>query len=139
MPFVIGAIVLFSWLFGLRVQDVPKELQPLQGRWLVTSINGADVDPADMAVFRILGDQYMQGVKGKLVERGRIKVDASKTPMAIDFVIAAGRHNGLTQLGIVEVTDGVIKFHLNLPAMKDRPADFTPRDGFQIVVGKRAK
>jgi len=131
--------VLLALTAAVTAQDaVPKELAPLQGRWIVTSVNGETVDSSAQAVFRITGDQYMVGQGGKLVERGTVKVDASKKPMALDFIISAGRYQGLTQLGILEITSDTLKLYVNTPGATARPTDFERRDGHDLVIAKKS-
>lgn len=115
-----------------------KELTALQGRWLITHVGGVPVGPNDPeGAFTVKGDEYAQGVGGKLVERGRIKLDATKKPIEVEFAITAGKLAGSTQLGIVEITGDTVRFHMSAPGSKERAKDFTPREGFELLAAKK--
>ena len=43
----------------------------------------------------------------------------------------------MIQPGIVEIAGDVVKFHVARPGAKERPTDFTPREGFELVAAKR--
>jgi uncharacterized protein (TIGR03067 family) len=122
---------------GLLAQDAPSQarldpaLAPLQGTWVISSINGQPLS-VEMALV-IKGDKYEQVVDGSVDERGGVKVDAKKTPMAIDLSIAEGNDAGKLQVGIVEVGAGGMKLKLNVPAAPARPTAFGIEDGFLMV------
>ncbi len=136
------AAVLVGLLISVAIvsaQDtMPKELAALQGRWVLTSIGGQVPGPSDPeGAFMVTGDQYVQAVGGRVVERGTLKIDASKKPVAVDFLITVGRYANTTQLGIVEVTGDTVRFHLGPPGGTERPPDFKPREGFELVAAKK--
>jgi uncharacterized protein (TIGR03067 family) len=116
---------------------VPKELEALQGRWQIVAIDGKDVGPDVQAGFTVTGDQYSQGVNGKLVERGSLKVDTTQKPNTIDFIITAGASQGKTQLGIIQITGDTVTIKVNQPGATVRPKDFTPSEGFEVVTARR--
>ena len=116
---------------------VPKELEQLQGRWQIIAIDGKDVGVDVQAGFTVKGDQYSQGVSGKLVERGSLKVDSTQKPNTIDFIIAAGNSQGKTQLGIIQITGDTVMIKVNQPGATVRPKDFTPSEGFEVVTARR--
>ena len=116
---------------------VPKELEPFQGRWQVVAFDGKDVGPDVQAGFTVTGDQYTQGVNGKLVERGSLKIDATQKPIAIDFIISAGSFQGKTQLGIIQLSGDTLTIKVNQPGATVRPKDFTPSEGFEVVTARR--
>jgi uncharacterized protein (TIGR03067 family) len=117
-----------------------QERAALDGTWLVTSLslNGQTrgTDGAQLAV-TITGDKYEQSLNGEVDERGTIKVDPTKKPMTIDFIISEGVAQNTTQLGIVEVTGDTVKFYLNAPGATVRPADFTPLADHLLIIAKR--
>ena len=110
----------------------------LQGTWIVASINGeAAPSGAPEMTLTFTGDKYEQAMGGQVNERGTIKVDATKKPMAIDLAIGEGSDAGKTQLGIFEVSGDTMKLHLDTPDAGQRPADFTPKEGSFMVVAKK--
>jgi uncharacterized protein (TIGR03067 family) len=121
-----------------RTQDaVPKEMQPLQGTWVMTQING-DPAPGDMALV-ISGLKYSETVDGTVDETGLFKVDASKTPMTVDLIIQAGDAAGKTQLGIFDVKGDTLRLLLNAEGATVRPTSLEKADGELFIVAQRKK
>jgi uncharacterized protein (TIGR03067 family) len=119
-------------------EPVSKGIASLQGRWLVVQVGEQTVAPTDPeGAFMVTGDKYVQGVGGRVTERGTIQVDGTKQPMTIDFVISAGRFANTRQLGIFEVSGDTVRFHLAAPGATTRPENFTPKEGFELVVAKK--
>ena len=138
---MLAAIVLMS--AGLMAQDAKKPLdkafEPLQGSWSVTSINGQSLEAMGSMSLVIKGDKYEQVTNGTTDERGSIKVDATKKPMAIDLSIEEGNDAGKLQLGIIEVTGDAMKVKLNQPDAAGRPTAFGMEEGFLMVLATKAK
>ena len=85
------------------------------------------------------GDKYNQTQGGQVVERGTIKLDASKTPLAIDFMIQEGGDANKTQLGVLQITDDTITCKVNAAGATERPKDFVPADGYFVFLAKKVK
>jgi len=137
----------FALAVGAAAQQ-PKAPEPkapagaavLQGTWVITSINGQSApEGSPEMTLTFTGDKYQQAVGGAVNERGRIKIDASKKPMAIDLIIAKGSDAGKTQLGIIEVTGDAIRANLDIPGSQQRPADFNMKEGSIMFLGKKKK
>jgi uncharacterized protein (TIGR03067 family) len=112
----------------------------LQGTWVITSVNGqAAPEGSPEMSLTFTDDKYHQTVGGEVNERGTIKLDTSKTPMAIDLIITEGSDAGKTQLGIIEVTGDTVRANLDTPGTSQRPTDFTVKEGFVMFEGKRKK
>jgi uncharacterized protein (TIGR03067 family) len=112
----------------------------LQGTWVLTSLNGqAMPEGAPELTLTITGDKYHQTLGSEVNERGTIKVDASKKPMTIDFVITEGADAGKTQLGVIEVSGDTMRASLDTPGAGQRPTDFTVKDDVIRFVGKKRK
>jgi uncharacterized protein (TIGR03067 family) len=121
-----------------RTQDaVPKEMQPLQGTWVMTQLNG-DPAPGDTALV-IAGSKYSETVNGTVDETGLFKVDASKTPMTVDLIIQEGDDAGKTQLGIFDVKGDTMRLLLNTAGATVRPTSLEKPDGELFVVAQRRK
>jgi uncharacterized protein (TIGR03067 family) len=121
-----------------RMQDaVPKAMEPLQGTWVMTQING---DPAtgDTALV-IAGSKYSETVDGTVDETGLFKVDASKTPMTVDLIIQEGDAAGKTQLGIFDVKGDTLRLLLNTAGATVRPTSLEKADGELFIVAQRKK
>jgi uncharacterized protein (TIGR03067 family) len=115
---------------------VDKALAPMQGTWVVTEFNGEA--PAAMLI-AIKGDKYEVIVNDAVTERGTIKLDATKKPLAMDLMIQEGEDAGKLQVGILEVTGDTMKAKLAAPATTTRPTSFTAEEGFVMVSLTRRK
>ena len=116
---------------------VARELVPLQGTWVLTSPDGQGMMPGGELALVITGNAYAQTVNGEVNERGTIKLDPTKKPMALDLMIAEGNDAGKTQLGLIEVSGDTMKGALNTPGDSVRPSDFSPKEGVIMFVGKK--
>jgi len=138
---MLAAVVLMS--AGVLAQDtkkpVDKALEPLQGSWSITSINGQSLEAMGTMSLVIKGNKYEQVTNGTTDERGSIKLDTTKKPMTIDLVIEEGNDAGKLQLGIIEVTGDAMKVKLNQPDTANRPTAFGMEEGFLMVVAVKAK
>ena len=115
-----------------------KELTSLQGTWVMTAINGETVGSAGPELtLTFTEDKYSQTLNGEVNERGTIKLDPSKKPMAIDLLITEGQDANKTQLGVLQITGDSIMGKLSAPGTPDRPTDFTPADGYVVFVMTR--
>jgi uncharacterized protein (TIGR03067 family) len=116
---------------------VPPALVPLQGTWIVSTINGQALG-GEMALV-IQGDRYHQIIDGSVDERGGVTIDPKAKPMTIDLAIEEGLDAGKKQMGIVEVTGDTMKLTLNLPGGTSRPSSFGAEVGFLMVDATRKK
>jgi uncharacterized protein (TIGR03067 family) len=132
-----------AWLSVLAVtvsaqNAVPKDLVPLQGTWVITSVNGQDLAAAGASMtLTIAADKYTQTVNGTVNERGTLKLDTAKKPIAIDLIITEGDDANKTQVGVVEVSGATMKLKLALPGQTTRPTDFAPADGVILAIATK--
>jgi len=132
LPITVAAAV------SARTQDaVPKEMQPLQGTWVMTQVNG-DPAPGETALV-ITGSKYAETVNGTVDETGLFKVDASKTPMTVDLIIQEGDAAGKTQLGIIDVKGDTMRLLLNSAGDTMRPTSLEKADGELFIVAQKKK
>lgn len=110
----------------------------LQGTWLITTFNGQPVPAGGPPVtLTVAGDRYYQTVGTQVNERGTMKIDASRTPMAVDFLITEGEDAGKTQLAVVDVSGDTMRASLDRPGTGQRPADFAVKDGVFVLSARR--
>ncbi len=125
---------------GLIASDTQQTITPsaLQGTWRLTSLNGRSL-PAQgpQITLSIVGERYQQALDGKVTERGTLKLDASKQPVAIDLAITEGDDSGKAQIGIVELTDGSLRMCLDTPGAGQRPSDFSVKDGVIVFEARK--
>ena len=116
---------------------VPAALKPLQGTWILTTPDGQPLAQSGDLTITITGDKYAQSVAGAVNERGTIKLDATKKPAWIDLTITEGADAGKHQVGLIEVTGGVMKGVFGAPGSTTRPANLTPAANIISFVGKK--
>jgi uncharacterized protein (TIGR03067 family) len=129
---------------GLRAQtpspELSKELKALQGTWVLTTADGQSMDGGATEIdLAVTGDKYTQTANGQVVERGSIKVDGSKNPIAIDLMIQEGDDANKTQLGVLQIGENTITCKLASPGTTERPKDFVPTDGSFTFTARKAK
>lgn len=109
--------------------DIPKELQPLQGKWAINSFNGEAIPPeaGDVSLV-ITGNRYQQIESGSISEEGTFTVDPSKTPMWITLSIRTGNDAGATQPGLIIVTGDKFQLGLAMAGNPTRPANMDAAD-----------
>ena len=106
----------------------------LEGEWRMTSgvADGApipdDVLPQIRGVCK--GDQVTTTLNDSVIMKATIKIDPSKNPRAIDYVVAAGPTQGQTHLGIYSLDGDTFKSCIGAPGT-ERPTDFTSKPGDQ--------
>lgn len=125
--------------------DVSRaDLEKLQGEWVMVSAqrDGKEMPAEEAAkMLRVVkGDGYVLTRDDKVVAKGTIKLDASKTPRAIDVTRSEGDGAGKSALGIYEVDGDMQKVCLAQPG-KDRPTEFSAKEGsgHTLAVWKRKK
>jgi uncharacterized protein (TIGR03067 family) len=113
--------------------DADKDLKQLQGSWTAVKIEekGKSLPEAllkklDMKLV-IKGDKYAQQVGGTVLEEGKVKVDPSKKPAAIDLAIESGKDKGKNQQGIYELKGDTLLLRFGQPGGDRRPTAFTAK------------
>ena len=117
---------------------VPAALKPYQGPWVLTSPDGQPLAQSGELTITVTGDKYAQAVAGAVNERGTIKLDATKKPTWIDLNITEGPDAGKLQVGLIELTGGVMKGVLGAAGSTTRPTSITTPGPDEIsFVGKK--
>ena len=117
--------------------SVQVALKPLQGTWIMTTHDGQPLAENGELTITVTGDTYAQAVAGTVNERGTIKLDTTKKPTWIDLTITEGSDAGKLQVGLIEVSGGVMKCALAAPGSTTRPTSLAPAPGTNVVVGKK--
>ena len=114
---------------GPTAEDVQKEVEQFQGSWRVVSgLYGGEVG-ADAGEYTMAFEKGSFVIRrgDQVVLKGRFRPDPSKTPKAIDMVIAD--EDGEEEVhGIYAFEEG-LKWCTSEPGEKSRPADFAARQG----------
>jgi uncharacterized protein (TIGR03067 family) len=128
---------LFVALALANTSAAQDKTTPLEGVWRIVSVafDGAANSASDTRTFLTFhGNTYTQEVDGTVNERGTIRLDQTKKPMTIDFIITEGAT--MTQLGIVEVDGETLRLHVNAGTLT-RPSDFRPLPENFLIVARR--
>ncbi len=119
--------------------DAKKELKKLQGTWKVLTMErGGRVRDADEALGMVIaGDEFRLTKGDEVMSRGKLKIDASKTPRQADLEIAEDhedRNVGKKALAIYSLDGSFLKLCVNRPGKSERPRAFSSPAGSQIVL-----
>jgi uncharacterized protein (TIGR03067 family) len=98
--------------------------------------------PAERARTKLVydGNKWMVRVGDKIVAKGIIAIDATKTPKEIDVMDGSGTRNEKTRLGIYELEGHTYRYCVAGPGAP-RPTEFVSRAGTRhsLGVSKREK
>jgi uncharacterized protein (TIGR03067 family) len=75
-------------------------------------------------------------VDGEVNEQGTIRLDQTKVPMTIDFIVTESPTVTLTQLGVLEVAGETLRLHINRGTTA-RPSDFRALPENLLIVAQR--
>jgi len=129
--------VALGWLAVASAQekgDADKDLKRFQGSWTVVKWEEKGKPLAEEKLKKldvklvVKGDKYEERVDGKLEEEGKLKLDPSKKPAAIDLSIASGKDKGKNQRGIYELKGDTLRFRFARPGDERRPTTFTTKE-----------
>lgn len=126
----------------LGADDVKKEMALLEGDWSMVSGEASGQSmPAEMVKSgkRVAKDGETAITFGeKVYFKARYTIDPAKKPKTIDYAMTEGPTKGKTHLGIYELDGDKVKFCFAAPG-KDRPTEFTAKEGITLSVWKREK
>jgi uncharacterized protein (TIGR03067 family) len=123
---------------------VKKEMALLDGEWSMVSgeANGVSLPKETVASGKRMARDGETTITfgGQVYFKARFTIDPTKKPKAIDYAMTEGPTKGQTHLGIYELDGDTVKFCFAAPG-KERPTDFTAREGSQrtLSVWKRDK
>src|SRR6187401_2786405 len=107
MSVAILLLAVGSSAFAQSPAPTPAPKHVLQGAWVIETLDGKPAPPGVSLVLTVAADgTYTAAENDKIQERGTIRVNATKKPMTLDFIIAEGSPAGKTQLGIFELAAG---------------------------------
>jgi uncharacterized protein (TIGR03067 family) len=139
------ACALIGLLVGQPKQDKAKDpALDLAGGWkmVLLFVNGEEVptDQAQSGELVVVDDEYRPKL-GANVEVSTFKIDATKSPKAIDFTYTSGFSKGKTIKGIYKIEGDDLTICRGLGPEKDRPDEFAAPTGSELlmVVWKRSK
>jgi uncharacterized protein (TIGR03067 family) len=143
LPFLLLVLALGMGAEGTK-EDAAKDLKKMQGDWVVVSmeVDGMRIPDDDaQALFRtVKGDEYTISRYRKMAGKGTIKLDATKTPRAIDAIPGGAAAKSKPILGIYEFDGEKLKLCFARPDMP-RPTEFRSKEGsgHTLTVWQREK
>jgi uncharacterized protein (TIGR03067 family) len=114
------------------------DLKAMQGLWAatITEMSGKPASPEEknlkLQLF-VEGDGYRVFADGKVIVSGTLRVDAGKTPRAIDATHTEGQFKGVVQRGIYEIQGDTMIAAFAKPGA-ERPTEFKTREGSEQSV-----
>jgi uncharacterized protein (TIGR03067 family) len=129
----------------LQDEAVKKELQQLDGTWVVTSltIRGQNVAQiADANLKLILKDgRFTVKAGDKVLGEGTFKIDPSRKPKTMEQTSTTGEGKGKTSLGIYEIDGDTLRSCFNAAGKDTRPTEFGSKVGteLELAIYKREK
>lgn len=132
----LGLLFLSATTLALAGQ-ASEDARLLEGTWLPTTaeLDGKPLPDGGRQAMKltIAGDKYTVHV-GEKTDKGTVKLDAAKTPRAMDITGTDGPNQGRTILAIYEVGKDELKVCYDLTG-KDRPTEFkAPPDSKRFLV-----
>jgi uncharacterized protein (TIGR03067 family) len=124
--------------------DAKKELERLQGAWIMTAleINGEKIaaERFQNSRLEIKGDRYVVNT-GKSTHEAILTLDPTKSLKAIDMKLADGPNKGETAEGIYKLESDTLTICRPRLPPQPRPTDFTTKPGTDrfLVVWQREK
>ncbi len=120
-------------LSGAARGDDKNVAKSLDGTWVPTAaeLAGEKIpDELRKSMKLVIDDGKYTLTVSKVPDRGTVKLDASKSPKAIDITGVEGPNKGKTILAIYETTDDTLRICYDLGG-KARPTEFKTAKGTQ--------
>ena len=135
----IAAVVLSTAVAGPAAQRSVKKPSPLEGTWVLDTINGQPTPPARGEIALVVsGDSYEQRRNDQVMERGDLTVKPAKDALELTFQITTGSLAGRVQRGHCVIKTPNLTCKLSAPGDSAVPADLAPEPGkFQFTAKKR--
>jgi uncharacterized protein (TIGR03067 family) len=144
--------LIFAWLASValvpiaraddKAEAVKKELEKLQGEWqLTTAERDGKKIPADQfkdELVTIKGDVITVTKGGKLMQTSRLTLDLTTSPKTFVREVTDGVNKGMKYHGIYEL-EGDTLTDCYTVADKERPKEFSSKNGARLFVSKRVK
>jgi uncharacterized protein (TIGR03067 family) len=120
-------------------QGPPAIAAALQGTWTVESVNGTKLDSlGQKTTMTFSKNTYSVTTNGQVRERGTFTIDERRKPAEIDMKIGEGVAVGSTQLGLVEIANGVLRLKTNSVGTPKRPTDFKSEPWYTSIVARKS-
>ena len=141
--FWLGSILFVAIAQPGNDEKAKKDLERMQGAWTMHAleINGKDEPAQNLqdTILTVQKDVYRTKVKDKELVGFRIKLDPSKTPMAIDMTQVMPDGTEKTFKGIYTFENDTLKMCRGLNPEQERPNQFAtwPNTQYFVVTWKK--
>ncbi len=112
--------------------DHVERLKPFQGSWSFVELNEKGVKPSDAERKKysaiVVKDKFHVGKDDDVVANYYLRVDPTKTPAEVDWVITEGEHQGEILRAIFEFDGDKLKM-CTAEVGKARPTEFAVKPG----------
>ena len=143
MSLLLAAVCLVAAAPLARDDDAKKDLDKLQGEWVIVSgeRDGMTIPKEALEGIKrtVTGEDFTVSKDGEVLSRGKYKLDPSKKPKAIDAITKNEAGEEVTMQGIYEFEGDTYKVCLAQPG-KPRPTEFktSENSGCTLTVSKKA-
>ena len=139
----VSVFVILSMSASLPAGDAKEDLKAMEGEWTPATgeLGGKPFPDETLKTIKlVLKDDTYTVTVGDKVDRGTVKLDASKTPKTMDITGTEGPNKDKTFVAIYELSGDTLKVCYNLTGT-ERPTEFKTKEGTQqfLVSYKRAK
>ncbi len=116
-------------------EETAKALKQFEGTWEVESITiDGNLMPKKVEPLVFKGENFNWPVFNK-THAGTLKLDTTKKPTWIDFVVTDGKDKGQTKIAIIKVEgDKLTLATAQKDFGKDRPKEFKSEAGSEVIV-----
>ena len=123
------ALVLLMVLTGAAPQQQSSDANQLEGTWDIVSMeqDGAKQTP-ESAQLRLTGDTAAIRIAGNDTQKFRFKVDPSKNPKHLDWIVEIEAGKPIVQEGIYKLKGDNLELHV-AAAGKPRPKELQSKRG----------
>jgi uncharacterized protein (TIGR03067 family) len=139
---LLGLIAVGLLLAADDTKKADEAAKQIEGAWQGVSLeqDGNKNDDANNFTVKIKEGKYEVKMGDDTTGKGKLTLDPTKKPHALDIMVEEGANSGQTQLGIYEVKDDMLKICFAVPD-KPRPTEFSAKEGSgnTLVVLKRRK
>ncbi len=130
---------------ALLAADSKKDEEALQGTWKPVASEQGGKDQTEEAKEHVLifeKDTFTVKRGDEVALKGTFKVDPSKKPKTIDMTVTQGRRDedkGKEIHGIYELDGDTLKWCTSRPGNKERPKEFSAKEGGDTMLVKLKK